>query len=296
MSATQLTPVTDNYAHLAALFSAGVLNKLVSDGAEVRAKRIVRQSRLLSELYEENISLQELFSSAYELLKRNYRSEYIYKNSLVKSILQQRHILQNSFIVPEFNVGLSKADLAVFNGTSTVYEIKSDLDNTAKLNRQLASYLEVFDKVFLVTHQALAIKVREHIDRRVGILLLDSNCLMSTYRPAVSNKAYTNPSSIFGCMRRNEYNWVLQKLLSWSPNVSRSQMVTACNTLFSELPARTAHDYFVKAIVANRKLSTPQISLINRSPASLKMFAVSRIFSQKECSLINRALKNSTII
>lgn len=43
-------------------------------------------------------------------------------------------------MIPEFNVGASKADLAVFNGTSTVYEIKSEIDSTERLKSQMGDY------------------------------------------------------------------------------------------------------------------------------------------------------------
>lgn len=53
----------------------------------------------------------------------------------------------------EFWVDMSKADSVVLNGTSTVYEIKTEFDNLSRLPQQLTDYSKVFDHINVVTHE-----------------------------------------------------------------------------------------------------------------------------------------------
>ena len=60
--------------------------------------------------------------------------------------MQGEHIPQNSTLINEFRVCNSKADIAIINGKSTVYEIKSKYDSLDRLESQIADYKKVFDK------------------------------------------------------------------------------------------------------------------------------------------------------
>ena len=57
----------------------------------------------------------------------------------------------------------SRGDVAILNGTSTVYEIKSHYDSFDRLDGQLADYKRVFDHIYLATTEkksAVALQTR----------------------------------------------------------------------------------------------------------------------------------------
>jgi len=82
-----------------------------------------------------------LFERAFSLLEREgYRHEYVYKAALTQKIFLGRHSLQTASMLSEFRVGQCKADLVILNGTSTVYEVKSERDSLDRLERQVAAW------------------------------------------------------------------------------------------------------------------------------------------------------------
>src|SRR5258705_3315018 len=91
--------------------------------------------------------VKDVIESAYAYISRNYRNEYVYKNTIANNILLGRHSLNTATMLNEFKVASSIADIVIINGTSTVYEIKTELDSPEKLNKQIENYKKVFDKV-----------------------------------------------------------------------------------------------------------------------------------------------------
>jgi hypothetical protein len=63
------------------------------------------------------------------VLKRSgLRDKYVYKAALTQRVLMGKHSLRTACMLSEFRVGDRKADITILNGTTTVYEIKSDRD------------------------------------------------------------------------------------------------------------------------------------------------------------------------
>jgi len=137
---------TDQLAAISRLFSSSVVREMARNGRSPLFSRLVTQSQMLR-----SISLSErvctVFEAAFSLLKREgYRHEYIYKAALTHKILLGKHSLQTASMINEFRVGDCKADVAILNGTATVYEVKSERDSLARLERQIAAYSTVFAK------------------------------------------------------------------------------------------------------------------------------------------------------
>jgi hypothetical protein len=75
-------------------------------------------------------------------LNRQYRCEYVYKAAIASRIVFGRHSPSTASLAIELNVAGSIVDCAVFNGTSTVYEIKTqglDLTGGASLQRSVVA-------------------------------------------------------------------------------------------------------------------------------------------------------------
>lgn len=137
---------------VARLFSGQALKKVLSDD---RPKIVEEVSAYLSMhgLLGEDSTLGDLLKASYEYLSRNYRNEYIYKNAIANKILLGVHSINTSYMLQEFRVGRSKVDTVILNGTSNVYEIKSELDTLERLERQISDYKRAFDKVHVITSE-----------------------------------------------------------------------------------------------------------------------------------------------
>src|ERR1035438_795069 len=203
---------TDQLAAISRLFSSSVVHEMARKGKSPLFARLVTQSHVLR-----SMSLSErvysAFEAAFSLLKREgYRHEYIYKAALTHKILLGKHSLQTASMMNEFRVGECKADLAILNGTATVYEIKSERDSLSRLERQVASYGPVFAKVYVIAAESHVHAVARTVPDFVGIMQLNRRYRISTLREAVDQPERTSPSAIFDSIRTAEARMILSSL------------------------------------------------------------------------------------
>lgn len=121
---------------------------------------------------------QQLISEIYSILKKNYRNEYFYKNTLLNKLLLGVHSVNTTTALTEVAIAKSKADFVLINGKAVVYEIKTELDNLERLNSQLEDYYKAFDHVAVVTYEKNLLqlqKILEFVDKPVGIYVLRRN-------------------------------------------------------------------------------------------------------------------------
>ena len=120
------------------LFSSSVVNELSRKGKSPMFARIASEAALFSGSRQSD-TVGDLFEKAFSILrKKGNRHEYVYKSALTQNILLGRHSLNTASMITEFRVGKCKADLVIFNGTATAYEIKSERDSLSRLERQIA--------------------------------------------------------------------------------------------------------------------------------------------------------------
>ena len=86
----------------------------------------------------------------YSILSDSYQNEYIYKNEYLKQLITNELGQDGSTVFSEFRTGDAIADLAMFNGISKAFEIKTEFDSSARLDAQLKSYKKVFNAIYLI--------------------------------------------------------------------------------------------------------------------------------------------------
>jgi hypothetical protein len=235
-------------------------------------------------------SLSSWFDFFYGLLFEQYRCEYIYKNAITTKLFLSRHSLKNSFMTDEIRSGKSRADVAILNGTSTVYEIKSQYDSLERLGCQLMDYKRVFDRICVVTTHTKALSAVGSVESSVGIIVMRDDGTLSTLREPTSNKDYTDPGAIFDCMRRSESNRALVEAFGFVPQVPNSQLYRKTREMFRALPPAMAHDLMVDQ-VKKRGKKKPFADLIGKAPASLKHACMSFSKSASMATDIARRLE-----
>src|ERR1700733_7412125 len=188
---TALKPIQT--AAISRLFSSCVIRELARKGRSPLFTRLARQSLLLDALSASK-RVHDLFDAAFSLLRQEgYRDEYIYKTALTQKVLFGKHSLQTASMLHEFRVGDCKADLAILNGTATCYEVKSERDSLARLQKQVMTYPTVFANVYVIASERHVAGVENTVPQDVGILVLNRRYQISTFREACGTPEQTSP-------------------------------------------------------------------------------------------------------
>ena len=159
----------EKYRLLARMFTRPVFAAIAEKGDWRGGLDFLSRYGLLRRCAEQ--SLSELFESSWRALRIAYRNEYVYKSEIANRVVFGMHSPRTTALQVEFPVGRSIVDVAVFNGTSTAYEVKTEFDSPRRLQTQTRDYLKVFDRVFVVAHPSTADRFAGLVDgtcRRIG--------------------------------------------------------------------------------------------------------------------------------
>lgn len=277
------------YPSIAKSFSASVISEIACTGESEFLTYVTRESGLYDVLkrFSPRWTLRCLFEEIYDYLMCNYRCEYIYKNTIANNILIGRHSLNTATLLSEFRAGESKADVVILNGTSNVYEIKSEYDTINRLKNQLDSYLKIFDKVNVVTHSSQLEKVMESISEDVGIMVLLKKYTLRTIRHPTSNKKNVDPERIFESLRKEEYCKIVKDEYGFIPDVPNTRIFAESKKLFTDLSPERAHDKMVE-VLRRRKQDSSFKRFIKAIPPSLRSACI--------CSRLNSKQRNNFLL
>ena len=266
---------------LSQLFSARVVYELSRKGKSPILARLLGQSSLVGAAHPDT-PIRTLFDEAFSLLKRkSFRDEYTYKSAIAERVLLGRHSLNTAVMLTEFRVGNSKVDVAVLNGTSTAYEIKSERDSIKRIEGQIRDYRKVFAQVNIICGSGHVEDVRNIVPPDVGILTLSDRHQISTIRKAVSKPKRTNSENIFEAIRLSEAGEILKLFDINMPEVPNTMAYSICKKLFLELAPEEAHSGMVEILNKTRSMAD-QKDLINLAPTSLRSIFLSVRLKQKE--------------
>ncbi len=230
----------------------------------------------------------ELFRECFEILRVKYRNEYVYKTAIANRIVFGRHSPRTSSLAIELPVGRSIVDVAVFNGTSTAYEVKTELDTPRRLVTQTPDYVKAFDHVYIVTHEKLAEQYAAYCQKTVGILALSNRESLKVIRPATSNASSLEPRLLFRMLRRAEYVPVL-KALGYNIDMPNGLIAAHCERLFSDLSTEKAHGIFLRAMQA-RTVHEEMTAFVSRLPDFLRVLGYASPLSFRQRSQLLSAL------
>lgn len=268
------------------LETSRILARALSRPAFTAIARGEAPERVFKFLYDAEVvkpgsSLASLFEIAYTTLHKNYRNEYIYKTAIANKVVFGRHSPRTAALSVELPVGKSIVDVAIFNGTSTAYEIKTAFDSPRRLATQTPDYLKAFDKVNVVAHPDFAQAYADQVDDRVGILTIDTKDRIRVVRPALSNLENLSSEAIFKILRRDEYVSALERLLKIRINLPNGLVHGFCEQLFSSVSREDAHRVFVSAM-RNRTINKEAIDFISALPRHLRVLGYSAPLSRPQ--------------
>lgn len=222
------------------MFSTARFNKLVVEGdlSYIQSKFSIYGTSSSQPIN----TVGDYLKYAYNLLLNNYRNEYIYKNLIINKILLGKHSLNTSTILNEFKIGKSIADLVLLNGTSKVFEIKTELDSLYRCHGQISDYQKVFEHIYIVTHISIADKYLNELDSDIGIIALTEHNTLRTIREAVKHTDCLDGETMIKCLRKSEYSNIIKGYFGELPLVTPVKYFSACKELFTQIPVETLHD------------------------------------------------------
>jgi hypothetical protein len=269
-----LTTDATRLSAISRLFSPGVFRELAKHGRSGLFARLAHRADL-PEPPQERVTVGDAFDTAFALLRQSgIRNEYVYRAALTHNVLLGTHSLKTASMLTEFRVGACKADLAILNGTGTVYEIKSDRDSLARLDNQVANYRKVFAKIYVIAGNAHVDEIMQRTPRDVGVMSLVRWDRIQTVREAADRPDLVCPVTICQSLRKAEAYALLRSLQVSVPAVPNTMMHAALKDCFARLDPAQVHHEMVKTLKKSRNLA-PLSDLVDRLPFSLQPAALS---------------------
>lgn len=242
------------------IFSSAILRQVMKGEVPRQAEDLLL-SMAREQVIPSGITRHEALEILDELLRKTYRNEHVYKSLIVNKILLGRHSLRTATLVNEFAVGNSCVDTVIINGEATAYEIKTELDSSAKLNKQITDYRRVFRKINVVVHESMVANYSELLtDTDVGLLALTSRHNLSVRKFAKSNTSNLDVTTMVKSLRKSEYTEILVRHFGSSPSVPSTQHFSRCLDMALSIDPVIYQGYFEDALRA-RKPREPSLAL-----------------------------------
>lgn len=258
---------------LSRLFSAAVFRELSRTGRSPLFTRLAILSGVLDSI-PKTTKIKDIFDLAYSCLQKiDNRDEYVYKAAIANNILLGVHSLRTASILTEFRVGVSKADVVVLNGSTSVYEVKSERDRLDRLPSQIESYRKVFSRINIITAEKHLKSVKSMVSSETGLFLLTKKNEISTIRKAVDNYEEIDPAIIFDSLQEREAKKILQLAGIPLPNTTNVNMYKAMKKIFLNLSPEYAHRLMVKTLKETRSLLSIE-DFVYSLPKSLRPVAL----------------------
>lgn len=254
------------------IFTKKVIYELISKGSNEVYDFVVK--RFLVDT--ESKTNGELISEIYTHLRKSYRNEYYYTNTLLNKLLVGIHSVTTTTALSQVRIADHIADFVMLNGDGKVYEIKSDLDNFERLNDQLYDYYKAFSYVSVLTSEHELFHVEQVLDKlndmgsSVGIYVLSEKGTIFSKTKGRSPKRFDNNldyTCLFNLLRKSEYTKLISTHFGYTPDVAPAFYYKECLKLFSELDILTAQKLTFDELKKRNKISKQELKKI---PAELR--------------------------
>ncbi|SIQ93159.1 sce7726 family protein [Chryseobacterium sp. RU33C] len=203
----------------------------------------------------------KFLKETYKILEENYPNEYILKNEFLNKWLKSELGNQNSLIINEFRTGKAIADLAMFNGVSKAFEIKTILDKEYRLSNQISEYKKIFNELYIIIPK---IQINKYInyDDCIGIITYDSEVKnFELIKKAVKNEEIDS-NTLIEILHTKEYLEIVYKYYGHLPEMSVFTQYEVCKNLLSKIPNQELNSLFLQ-IIKKRKVNNLFFNKVN---------------------------------
>lgn len=261
-------------------FSPMILRQLAQKGKSQIFTRLVREIGL--DRFEGATSVADAFDIAFKMMSSpGNRDEYVYKSAIANKVLLGRHSLRTAAMLTEVRVAENKADVVILNGTSTVYEIKSERDSLVRLPNQLQCYLQAFASVNVIVSDKFLNNVLKLVPNDVGVLVLNERGMISVVKESIDNPTRINTETMFTILRVQEAVKALSGIGVEVPIVPNTERYTIVQELFKKQDPAEMHSSVVKVLKDSRS-QTPLKEVLSGLPRSLQAVALTASLNKRD--------------
>lgn len=255
--------------------------------------RFFSRKYLLDTLSNDTFDIElfkEELEQNYNILKKKYRNEFFFKNTLFNKLVIGRYSLNTTSAYSEMAIGKSKADFILINRIKgIVFEIKTDLDNLDRLIYQLEDYSYAFSEIYVVTSERNyypVYKVLKESNPSVGIIVLTNEVSLSVRKKAVINESNLNHEVLFKLLRKREYEEILLMKFGNLPKVKPVQYFKTSLEWFKALNIKEAQ--YLVMVQLRKRMVLEDSKVIKGLPVPIRWLIYSGNFKHKDLCEIYR--------
>ena len=235
-------------------------------------------------------SYLKFLRNTYHILEKNYPNEYVLKNEFLNKWLKKELGTNNSAIFNEFRIGKAIADLAMFNGISKVFEIKTILDKEYRLSNQIQEYRKIFNEVYIIVPDVLLTKYSNY-DESIGIITFDSNSKKFKIVQRAKRNKELNPETLMEVLHTIEYLEITEEYYEQLPQMNSFNQFEICKGLISKIPQKELNDLFLSKM-KKRKINNHFFNKVNNE---FNQICLSLNLKKEERDNLINSLKTNTI-
>lgn len=236
-----------NYQLLGKCFTRNTFMKIINDHDYELYRTCGRI--FLDEESLRNTTNKDVIVKLYSVLKKNYRNEYFFKNTLFNKLVIGRHSVNTTVALAEIPIAYSKADFILVNDDAKVYEVKSEIDSLDRLMLQTYDYYKVFNTVSVITSEKSASKIMNSLQTdKIGVYVLNTRDQISTRREPTVNNEFLNFEDMFSVLRKKEHENIIKDYYGHLPTVPRTQQYQKYQELTSQIDVIEFNKLMIKQL------------------------------------------------
>ncbi|MEZ4944675.1 MAG: sce7726 family protein [Cyclobacteriaceae bacterium] len=196
-------------------------------------------------LKNKNICYLDYLKYVYKILETHYQNEYILKNTFLNKWLINKLGEVDSKIYSEFRIGSAVADLAMFNGVSKVFEIKTELDSDRRLKSQIEYYKKVFNQIYIIIPSS-KVKLYSNYDSNVGIIIFDSGKDKKfELRKKAPSRLDIDSTALMQVLHTKEYKEIVRDYYGSLPEMTSFNQFKVCSEFIKKIPINKLNELFI---------------------------------------------------
>jgi hypothetical protein len=196
-------------------------------------------------------SYLDILKKTYKVLEKHYPNEYIIKNEFLNQWLKKELGSNDSVIFNELRIGKAIADLAMFNGISKVFEIKTILDKEYRLSNQIQEYKKLFNEVYIIVPKVQLSKYIEY-DKCIGIITYDSDFKSFDLVQKSTLNNIIDKDAIMEVLHTKEYLKITKSYYKELPEMNTFVQFETCKKLIANIPDKTLNRLFLEVMKERR--------------------------------------------
>lgn len=264
-----------------------VLRLLKSDFKSVNTK--LQRYDLIEK--KRGCSYLEVLKEAYNTIKNSYQNEYVLKNEFLNKCLVEKVLNKDSIVFNELRLGNSIADLAIFNGVSKAFEIKTILDKECRLSSQIETYKKIFNETYIIVPEQQVDKYLK-FDNRVAVFSYDSNLnKFELVREATRNEVI-DIDVLMNVLHSKEYLSIVHNHFGIVPELNSFNQFDICKKLISTIDYLELNNIFLETM-KSRKIHN---SFFNKINSEFNQVSLSLNLKEIERRKLIDELKNNKVL